>query len=105
MKRIAQFADIEQRVEPFLESLRKEGIHTSISPIFKTPEEAQRGSPLFLDMAEDALILYDRDRFFSKILDRLRNRLKELGAKRIWQGNVWHWVLKPDYRPGELIEL
>ncbi|MDH7512437.1 MAG: nucleotidyltransferase domain-containing protein [Clostridiales bacterium] len=105
MKRIAQFAAIEQRLEPFLESLRKEGVQTFISPIFKTPEEAQRGSPLFLDMVEDALILYDRDRFFSKILDRLRNRLKELGAKRIWQGNVWHWVLKPDYRPGELIEL
>jgi hypothetical protein len=105
MRRIGQFAAIEQRVEPFLESLQKEGIRTDISPIFKTPEEAQRGSPLFLDMVEDALILYDRDRFFSKILDRLRNRLKELGAKRVWTGNVWHWVLKPDYRPGEVIEL
>jgi len=105
MKRIGQFADIEQRIEPFLESLRKEGIRTYISPIFKTPEEAQRGSPLFLDMVEDALILYDRDHFFSKILERLRNRLKELGAKRIWAGNVWHWVLKPDYRPGDVVEL
>ncbi len=105
MKRIGQFADIEKWVEPFLESLRKEGIYADISPIFKTPEEAQRGSPLFLDMVEDALILYDRDFFFSRVLDRLRNRLKELGAKRVWTGNVWHWVLKPDYRPGEVIEL
>jgi len=105
MKRVDQFAAIEQRMEPFLESLQKEGIHTYISPIFKTPGEAQRGSPLFLDMVEDASILYDRNGFFSKILDRLRNRLKELGAKRVWKGNVWHWVLKPDYRPGEVIEL
>jgi len=102
---MGQFAAIEQKLEPYLESLRKEGIWTYISPILKTPEEAQRGSPLFLDLVEDALILYDRGRFFSKILDRLRHRLKELGAKRIWQGNVWHWVLKPDYRPGEVIEL
>ncbi len=105
MKRVGQFAAIEQRIEPFLESLQKEGIHTYISAIFKTPGEARRGSPLFLDMVEDASILYDRNGFFSKILDRLRNRLKELGAKRVWTGNVWHWVLKPDYRPGEVIEL
>ncbi len=105
MKRIGQFANIEQRIEPFLESLRKEGIDTYISAVFKTPAEAQTGSPLFLDMVEDALILYDRSRFFSKVLGRLRNRLKELGAKRVWTGNVWHWVLKPDYRPGEVIEL
>jgi predicted nucleotidyltransferase len=105
MRRVGQFAAIEQRIEPFLESLQKEGIHTYISPIFKTPEEAQRGSPLFFDMVEDASILYDQNGFFSKILDRLRNRLKELGAKRVWTGNVWHWVLKPDYRPGDVIEL
>jgi hypothetical protein len=105
MKRVGQFAAIEQRIEPFLESLQKEGIHTYISPIFKTPEEAQQGSPLFLDMVEDASILYDRNGFFSKILDRLQKRLKALGAKRVWTGNVWHWVLKPDYKPGEVIEL
>lgn len=105
MKRVAQFAAVERKIEPFLESLQKEGIHTYVSPIFKTPEEARGGSPLFLDMVEDATILYDRDGFFHTILDGLRKRLKELGAKRVWAGNVWHWVLKPDYKPGEVIEL
>lgn len=105
MKRVAQFAAIEKRIEPVLESLQQEGIHTYLSPIFKTPGEAQKGSPLFLDMVEDASILYDRDGFFFKILERLRKRLKELGARRVWTGNVWHWVLKPDYKPGEVIEL
>ncbi|MFQ5721592.1 MAG: nucleotidyltransferase domain-containing protein, partial [Candidatus Aminicenantales bacterium] len=86
-------------------SLRKEGINTYISPIFKTPQEAEIGSPLFLDMVEDARILFDRDGFFSKILDRLRQKLKKLGARRIWQGNAWYWILKPDYKPGDVIEL
>lgn len=58
-----------------------------------------------LDMVEDARILYDKNAFFSKRLKRLRKRLKELGAKRVWKGNVWSWVLKPDYQPGEVIEL
>ncbi|MEA1965381.1 MAG: nucleotidyltransferase domain-containing protein [Candidatus Aerophobetes bacterium] len=105
MKRVDQFLTIEDRIEPFLKSLQKEGINTCISPVFKTPEEAEVGSPLFLDMVEDASILFDRNGFFSKILVRLRNRLRELGAKRVWKGNAWYWVLKPDYKPGEIIEL
>ena len=105
MKRVAQFLTVEDRIETFLESLRKEGMNTYISPVFKTPEEAEMGSPLFLDMVEDASILFDRNGFFSKVLERLRNRLKELGSKRVWKGNAWYWVLKPDYKPGEVIEL
>lgn len=105
MKRVAQFLTVEDRIETFLESLKKEGMNTYISPVFKTPEEAEMGSPLFLDMVEDASILFDRNGFFSKVLERLRNRLKELGAKRVWKGNAWYWVLKPDYKPGEVIEL
>lgn len=105
MKRVAQFLTVEDRIETFLESLRKEGMNTYISSVFKTPEEAEMGSPLFLDMVEDASILFDRNGFFSKVLERLRNRLKELGAKRVWKGNAWYWVLKPDYKPGEVIEL
>jgi len=105
MKRVAQFLTIEDRIESFLKTLQKEGINTYISPVFKTPEEAEMGSPLFLDMVEDASILFDSNGFFSKRLARLRNRLRELGAKRVWRGNAWYWVLKPDYKPGEVIEL
>lgn len=105
MKRVAEFSAVEDRIEPFLESLKKKGIDTFISSVFKTPQEAELGSPLFLDMVEDARILYDKSEFFSKRLERLRKRLRELGAKRVWKGNIWHWVLKPDYQPGEVIEL
>lgn len=105
MKRMKEFEVVEDRVEPFLESLQKEGINTHISAIIKNPEEAETGSPLFLDMVEDARILFDKDDFFLKVLERLRKRLKELGAKRIWKGNAWYWDLKPDYKPGDVIEL
>lgn len=104
-KRVKEFMTVEDRLEPFLISLRKDGINSCISPIFKTPAEAATGSPLFLDMVEDARILFDREAFFSMRLERLRERLKELGSKRIWKGNFWYWVLKPDYKPGDVIEL
>ncbi len=105
MKRVREFSAVEETIESFLESLEKQGIQTYISPIFKTPEEVKKGSPLFLDMVEDARILYDKDDFFTNWLKSFRNRLKKLGAKRVWRGNMWYWVLKPDYKPGEVIEL
>ena len=59
-------------------------------------------APLFLDMVEDARILYDPERLLAAYLDRLRARLRELGSRRIWLGNAWYWELKPDLKPGEV---
>ncbi len=58
----------------------------NFSPIIKTSEEAIRLSPLYLDMVEDAIIVYDRDGFFEQILENLREKLKKLGAERVWIG-------------------
>lgn len=105
IKRITEFEAVEDRIEPFLKSLQKEGINTWISALIKSPEEAKKGSPLFLDMVEDAQILFDKGGFFSALLKRLEKRLKALGARRVWEGNAWYWVLKPDFRPGEVFEI
>ena len=40
-----------------------------------------------------------------RVLDRLRRRLRELGARRVWRGKSWHWILKPDLSFGEMFEL
>lgn len=105
MKRVKEFLEVEKRLGPILSELKRDGINTYISPVFKTPTEAEIGSPLFLDMTEDAIILYDRGDFFRSILERLKNRLSQLGAKRVWTGSSWHWILKGDYKPGEIFEI
>lgn len=105
MKRIQEFEAVENRLEPFIRTLKRDGIETYLSVVIKSPEEAEAGSPLFLDMVEDARILFDREGFFTRRLDRLRKRLAELGSKRIWKGNMWYWLLKPDYKSGDIIEL
>ena len=56
-----------------------------------------------MDMTEDAIILYDRDGFFRKVLEKTRKRLKELGFKRVWLSEKsWYWR-KRDYKLGEVI--
>jgi hypothetical protein len=76
-----------------------------LSPVFKTPDEVERGSPLFLDMVEDARLLYDPEQFLAGYLDQLRARLQQLGARRVRLGNAWYWDLKPDLKPGEVFSL
>ncbi len=99
------FMEIEGRLGDEISRLWDSGYYHDFSPILKTPEEARRISPLYLDMVEDAIILYDKDGFFKRILERLKSRLREMGAKRIKIGRKWIWDLKPDYKFGEVISI
>jgi hypothetical protein len=57
-------------------------------------------------MTTEADILFDRGRFFAARLDRVRQRMRELGTRRVDQSEgFWIWQLKADPRPGEGIRL
>lgn len=66
MKRAREFERIEAALAPTLDSMRLSGIAVELSPVFKTPAEIEQGSPLLLDMTEDAHILYDRAGFWRR---------------------------------------
>lgn len=77
-----------------------------LAPIVTSPEAIAAGPLILLDLTEDAILLYDPTGFLAGRLTRLRHRLRELGARRVWlDGDRWYWDLKPDYRPGEVFEL
>lgn len=103
--RADEFRAVETALAPQLKDARRVGVTALLSPVFKTPEEIEHGSPLLLDMTDDARLLFDRAEFLAHALARLKARLLELGARRIWKGNAWLWDLKPDYRPGEEFDL
>jgi len=105
MQRSDHFLPVEEKLTPQLAGFGGETGTVALSPIFKTPAEVRFGSPIFLDMVDDSKILYDRDGFFDAYLTQLRRRLERLGARRIWRGNGWHWLLKPDLKPGEVFEI
>lgn len=104
-QRSAEFSEIERALQPALDAAAQQGVTTFLSPLLKTPEEVEGGNLIYLDMVEDAKLFVDRDGFFAARLDRLRRRLAELGAKRVWRGTKWYWDLKPDYKHGDTIEL
>ncbi len=106
LKRAFEFQkNVEERLERHLTNLRGKGLHISISPVFKSRKEVEMGSPLFLDMTRDVIILFDRKGFLEDYLSRLRKKLEKLGSVRVQKGNAWYWILKPDYKYGDIIEL
>lgn len=96
---------VRTRIQPELGALWEQGCYSDFSEILKTDAEAQHTIPPYLDMTEDALLLYDRGGFFASVLRCLRERLQALGAQRKRLGKVRYWDLKPDFHPGEVIEL
>ncbi len=105
LNRVEEFGKVEHRLTDALKRARDLGIHTRFSPVFKTPDEVRKGSPLLLDMIEDSLVLIDREGFFKSIMTGLKERLDRLGAHRVRRGDLWYWDLKPDFKPGEVFEL
>ncbi len=104
-KRGELFAKAEEKLDKTLDKLLDEGYAISFTPIIKTPTEAMKITPLYLDMVEDAVIVYDKNSFFEKILEKLRAKLEELGAERVYIGKKWYWRLKKNYKFGETISL
>ena len=85
--------------------LRKLGRCASISEVILTPAEVERHPPILLDVVGEGVILYDRDGFLRRTLDSIAKRLKELGARKVVTEKGHFWILKPDLRPGEVVEI
>jgi len=64
----------------------------------KTPEEVLRDfPPLFLDLGLDGIILFDRNDFFKRLQERIREIIREAGLRRKKQDRdlYWEWDVPP----------
>jgi predicted nucleotidyltransferase len=78
----------------------------AVTPILLTPEEAREVKPYYLGMLSGHIILHDVGDFFASVLERLRRRLAELGARRyVDEDGYEYWDLKPDWKPGDIVRL
>jgi len=106
-KRIALLAKSEKKLEKTNEYKRFEEAFDwppTIQEHILSPDELKRHPPLLLDLTTDSIILYDRG-ILNEELDKLRVTLKKLGAKRVRTNDTWFWILKPDLKLGEELEL
>ncbi len=104
-RRLDEFDELEAQLGPALAAAEAAGAPIELSPVIRTRAEAEGFAILYLDMTVDVRILVDRDDFLRRRLDRMRAELRRLGAERRTLGDKWYWVLKKDYRPGEVFEI
>ncbi len=98
--------EIDRALRPSLEEFAAQtGWNPYLSFLFRTPEEANRVSRFYFDMTEEARLLVDRDGFFRDVLDHVAERLRGAGARRVQVGKRWSWDLKPDWKPGDRVEI
>ena len=98
-------ARFELEEETEYKRLRKSGLNPYPSAIFMTERDLWERPLILLDIIDHGLILYDTG-VLQKRFDALRKRLAELGSKKIvLEDGTWYWDLKPDWKPGEIIEL
>ncbi len=104
--RIEQLIPVEDRLSEELMWLREHGIYTSISFYPLRRDEAQRLPLLFLDLTEEAILLYDKEGFLEALLLELKTKLLRKGVKKFTVDKKhWYWDLKPDYRFGDRVEV
>jgi predicted nucleotidyltransferase len=104
---VEKFVDVLLELRESDEYRRLEALGHSPDPypVFMTEEEMYEQPLILLDIMDHGMIICDngalRKRFKS-----LRKRLAELGTKKvILEDGSWYWDIKPDWKPGEAVEL
>ncbi len=88
---------VKEAMTQELELLWRQGIYTDFIEVIRTRKEAMLFHPLCLDMSQEAVLLYDRNRFMETVLGEVRDRLKKGGAERRRMGRSWYWDLGSAY--------
>lgn len=86
-----------------LEGLWEQGIYTDFIEVIRSRTEVLQFHPLYLDMSQDAILLYDRDQFLHTLLEKVRERLQRAGAERYAMGKHWYWDMKQAFVSGEVV--
>ncbi len=104
---VDRLVDIEYspRVLQEIEWLENNGVSTHLSFHPVSSHMLRLHPPIILDIIDEGIPIID-DGTYRMEAKKIRERMKELGAKRIWLAeDEWVWILKPDAKIGEVIEI
>ncbi len=103
-KIIKLLLDVEEWKEK--KDLKKENLLANFTIIAKTIEELKANPLILLDIVDEGIVLYDPNGKLNEIFINFKKKLRELGAEKIiFKDGTWCWDLKPDWKPGEVVEI
>lgn len=84
----------------------KKGIKPYLSFLVFSKKEALKNRWIYLDMLEDAIIIYDKNKFFEKKIKEFERKLKKFGSRKVkLPDGRWYWEIKPSLKAGEIFEI
>ncbi len=95
--------NVEEPCDEDLQALHRQGITMELSPLILTRAEALHFLPVYLDMVSHHVIIEDKQDFFRKILQKVREQMARWGSKRVNTGGHWLWEIRPDLKWNEVI--
>ena len=98
------YENVEKKIEEEQTVLYTQyGINMELSPFILSKEEAKYFHPIYLDMIDNAEIIYDKDNFFKQILNSVSELKTKHGYKKEPVGNTFLWDIKNKNLLGERI--
>ncbi len=101
VRETAPIHEAVRRTEAY-RGLRMKGRSGFISDIYLTPVETRSHPPILLDIADHGELVYDRGGVLEAELKKIRERLVELGARKVAAKKGYYWILKPDANPAAI---
>jgi hypothetical protein len=97
---------VDLRKSKEYKKLQAKGYYPEPYPLFMDEDKVKKRPWILLDIIEHGIILFDSGNVLRKVLARLEERLRKLGSRKIvLPDGTWYWVIKPDWKPGEVMEL
>jgi len=92
--------------QPEVVALQKAGYLARLEIYVLSKAQARRGTPIYLDMTLEAIVLYDPEGFFDRRIQQIKRRMAELNSYREWvEQDLYVWHLKANLKPGEVFSL
>jgi predicted nucleotidyltransferase len=88
------------------EVLLSKGIYAHLSVVLRTEKELREDPLIMLDVMDQGIVLYEKNKALERLFSLLKSKLRELKSKKVVLADgTWYWDLKPDWHPGEIVEL
>ncbi len=91
--RIEEFIlEIEMKHDDLAQQLfREQGLSCELSPYIVTEAEALLMQPIYYDLVDYHVVMWDPEGIIGRIIGSASALLKEVGACRVRRNNTWEW--------------
>jgi len=106
-KRVKEIIPVLDKIRETEEYRCLEESKMNLEPCFLilTEGEIERHPSILIDISQEGIIHFDRDDFLAEHLRQIRESLRNLGSVKKSTPQGHYWILKPDLKPGEVIEI